>query len=99
MAQRLDLKKLYFDWFTEFVVRGGSESINLSEPFPLEGTGWRLAVDGEQVVPKFGAKAQNILVPSDVTITLTNIGDHNIYYLADYTVKSKGGYIPKYTDM
>jgi len=99
MAKKLDLKKLYFDWYSNFITNGGTGVTNLTEPFPLDGTGWKLAVDGETIIPKYKTKALNIIVPADAAIILTTIGDHNIYYLADYTVKSKGGYIPKYTDM
>ena len=99
MANKFDIKKLYTDWYNNFIVNGGTPSVIFDVPFPREDGTWRVATDQENLIPKYGSKAINVVVPVGYNITFTNLGDNNVYYLTDYTVKSKGGFIPKYTDI
>lgn len=96
--KKIDIRVLYSEFLYNYISKGGTPSEIIDEDFPIADSNWRAAEDDEVIKQKFASKAENIIVPKDTTITFENIGANNLYFLADYTMKSKTGYIPKFRD-
>ena len=96
--KRLDIRSLYKDFLENYILKGGTPSVILTIDFPITGSNWRIAEDDETIKQKFKSKAENIIIPQDTTVAFENIGDNNLYFMIDYTIKSKTGYIPKFND-
>lgn len=85
----------YMDWVRGYIENGGKPTHYYDYPFSQES--FVIAKHNFTMMPRYGAKSINIIVPKGVYVMGKDIGHSNLYFMDGY--RQVGGNVPIYEDM